>query len=483
MKNKIYTLIILVVVLGAVKSGAHAQTKDSLSQYVNVAIMQNPGLKSQELAHQAFLEKIGQAGAFQDPELSTGFYLKPMDIIGGRTVGSLTLMQMLPWFGTRKSAKTEADHMAKMQFQTYADQQQTLILQVKTQWYVLQKLKDQLKNAKENKTLLQQIERLAISKFSAPTNSARPTAPSSIGTRAVVPTSPTSSGMTGMGGNAVTPASSSPSSGAGMSEMGGTAASGGMSDVLRVRLEIVEIENTIESYQSQITAEKAKFNALLNRDASIDVVIDKHMEKTDFKLVYKEDLKVLQLNNPMLGMITEQGLAYKAKAEMDNKMSYPMVGLGLQYMINSKTTEPMFAMGDMNGKDMIMPMATITLPIFRKKYQAQQRESKLWWQSSTQNFNNTLNTLTAEYYSYKSQLEDLDRVIKMYDKQTTLAQATFDLIVKEFISGKSDLTNVIQVQRQLLGYKLKRTDAISDYNTMVAAIQKILAISDTQTKR
>ena len=182
----------------------------------------------------------------------------------------------------------------------------------------------------------------------------------------------------------------------------------------------------------------------------------------------------------MLGMITEQGLAYKAKAEMDNKMSYPMVGLGLQYMINSKTTEPMFAMGDMNGKDMIMPMATITLPIFRKKYQAQQRESKLWWQSSTQNFNNTLNTLTAEYYSYKSQLEDLDRVIKMYDKQTTLAQATFDLIVKEFVSGKSDLTNVIQVQRQLLGYKLKRTDAIADYNTMVAAIQKILAIEKVQ---
>ena len=63
MKNKIYILILLFAVLGLAKSGAQAQTKDSLSQYVNVAIMQNPGLKSQEFAHQAFLEKIGQAGA------------------------------------------------------------------------------------------------------------------------------------------------------------------------------------------------------------------------------------------------------------------------------------------------------------------------------------------------------------------------------------------------------------------------------------
>ncbi len=465
------------------RSFAQMPAKDSLSRYVNIAITQNPGLKSQELAHQAFLEKIGQAGAYQDPELSTGFYLKPMDIIGGKTVGSLTLMQMLPWFGTRKSARTEADHMAKMQFQSYADQQQTLILQVKTQWYVLQKLKDQLNNAKENKTLLQQIERLAISKFSAPTSLSRATAPSSIGTKAATPTIASSSGMSGMGGNSLTPTNSGAASGAGMSEMGNSAASGGMSDVLRIRLELIEIENTIESYQSKIIAEKAKFNALLNRDASIEVVIDQNMGKSDFQLFYQEDLKALQINNPMLGMITEQGLAYKAKAEMDNKMSYPMVGLGLQYMINSKTTEPIFAMGDMNGKDMIMPMATITLPIFRKKYQAQQRESKLWWESSAQNFNNTFNTLKAEYYNYKSQLEDLDRAIKMYDKQTTLAQTTFDLIVKEFVSGKSDLTNVIQVQRQLLGYKLKRTDSLADYNTMVAAIQKILAISDTQNKR
>ena len=459
MRNKIYKVILIILVMLSARSFAQMPAKDSLSRYVNIAITQNPGLKSQELAHQAFLEKIGQAGAYQDPELSTGFYLKPMDIIGGKTVGSLTLMQMLPWFGTRKSARTEADHMAKMQFQTYAN------------------------NAKENKTLLQQIERLAISKFSAPTSLSRATAPSSIGTKAATPTIASSSGMSGMGGNSLTPTNSGAASGAGMSEMGNSAASGGMSDVLRIRLELIEIENTIESYQSKIIAEKAKFNALLNRDASIEVVIDQNMGKSDFQLFYQEDLKALQINNPMLGMITEQGLAYKAKAEMDNKMSYPMVGLGLQYMINSKTTEPIFAMGDMNGKDMIMPMATITLPIFRKKYQAQQRESKLWWESSAQNFNNTFNTLKAEYYNYKSQLEDLDRAIKMYDKQTTLAQTTFDLIVKEFVSGKSDLTNVIQVQRQLLGYKLKRTDSLADYNTMVAAIQKILAISDTQNKR
>src|SRR5690606_9216776 len=101
----------------------------------------------------------------------------------------------------------------------------------------------------------------------------------------------------------------------------------------------------------------------------------------------------------------EEGLAYKAKAEMDRKMGYPMLGLGLQYMVVGKNNDPMFAMGDMNGKDMIMPMLSLSLPIFRKKYDARQKEYQLWWKASEENYNNTLNTLRSAYYGFKNQLD------------------------------------------------------------------------------
>ena len=84
-------------------------------------------------------------------------------------------------------------------------------------------------------------------------------------------------------------------------------------------------------------------------------------------------------NNPMLTMLEAEGNAYRAKAEMDKKMSYPMLGIGLQYSLIGKKPEDMSmgSMSGMNGKDMFMPMLKISLPIFRKKYNAQQQEASI----------------------------------------------------------------------------------------------------------
>lgn len=484
--TKINRLAFIILLLGLCffsTTFAQEHTKDSLSYYIRVAIENNPGVKSQEYAYGASLEKIPQAGAFQDPELSVEAYTMPMEIIGGRSIGNVSLMQMFPWFGTRKAARTEATHMANMQEQQYQESINNLILQVSTQWYAMQRLNEQLKYNQENKVLLEQLHQLTLRKFSAPSSTAQSgTAPSVSNAAVSTPaTTAVTSGMAGMNmtsGSNVTVVSKSnmnmPSSGGGMSGMGGGSGSG-MSEVLRIQLEISEIENNIASLHAQLEAEKARFNVLLNRESTEDVVFGNKIHKLTFLYTEKEALATIEQNNPMLGMISEEGLAFKAKAEMDRKMSYPMIGLGVQYMVVGKTSDPMLGMGDMNGKDMIMPMVSVSLPLFRKKYDAQQKESALWRKSSEQNFKNTLNILASEYYSFKSQLDDAERALKLYEKQTILAQTTYDLIVKEFVTGKSDLNNVIQVQRQLLDYQIKKAEGLTNYNTMVVSIKKLLA--------
>lgn len=482
--NKINRYITVAVLTSlSIFSQALAQDypTDSLSYYIQVAIENNPGVKSQKYAHEAYLEKIPQAGAYQDPELSMEAYSMPMEIIGGRSIGNVSLMQMFPWFGTRKAARTEATHMANMQDQEYRETMNNLILQVSTQWYTMQKLNEQLKNNQENKVFLQQLEQLALRKFAAPSSTSQSSAAPvvSSNTPSSTTSSSTPSGMGGMsmgGGNAA-PATNqniSMPSGGGMGAMESGSGSG-MSEVLRIQLEIAEIENNIESLHAQIKAEKAKFNALLNREANEEVMLGQEIHKLNFLYSEEEALRVIETNNPMLEMITEEGLAFKAKAEMDRKMSYPMIGIGVEYMVVGKTNNSMLAMDGMNGKDMVMPMVSVSLPLFRKKYNAQQNESRLWRKSSEENFKNTFNALKSEFYSFKSQLDDAERVMKLYEKQTTLAQTTYNLIVKEFVTGKSDLTNVIQVQRQLLDYQLRKAEALANYNTMVVSIKKLLA--------
>ena len=481
-----YTLIILLMTAYSVTFSA--QERDSLNHYLKVAAENNPKVKADFLAYKASLEKIPQAAAYEDPELEIGVYIEPMDIIGGRQVADFTLMQMFPWFGTRKAAKTEASHMAKMAFEQFRETRDMLYLEVYIQWYQLSRLQQQLINNQENKKLLLQLKDLAIKRFASPTAG---TSTSSSSTRASSNTTTKTTGsimgssMGGMSGGteAQQPtATTSKGSGSGMSgmssEMGGS--SSGMSDVLRIQLEIVELDDNIESLESEIKSEKAKFNSLLNRPADYVVHIPLEFVQTKFILDEATAMATIENQNPMLGMLTEEGLAYKAKAEMDKKMSYPMFGIGLQYMLNKKTNDPMFAMGSMNGKDMIMPMVSISIPIYRSKYKAQQRESKFWRQVSEEKHANTLNELQSELYKTKHLLNDASRKIALYKKQENLAKTTYNLIVQEFVSGKSDLTNVIQVQRQLLDYQLKEAEAIANYNTMAASMQKLFSFEALQ---
>lgn len=475
-----YLTVLLIMVISV--ASAFGQATDSLNYYLQIGAQNNPGVKADFLAYKASLQKIPQAGAYQDPNLEMGFFLEPMDIIGGKQVAEFKLMQMFTWFGTKKAAQTEAAHMARMSFEKFRETRDNLYLDIYTQWYILCSLQQQLNNNRENRALLTQLEELAIRKFSSPVSG------SSSGYSLSSPISSTAnnvsgvsgggmSGMSSMGGSGNVSAKSSPQ---GMSSMGGGSAgmsssSPGMSDVLRVQLEIVEIDNNIASLQSEIKAEKAKFNTLLNRDVETEVEIPESFKQTPYLFDGESVMAKIENQNPMLGMITEEGLAYKAKGEMDKKMSYPMFGIGVQYMLNKKTDESMLVMGDMNGKDMIMPMVSVSIPLYRNKYKAQQRESKLWWQSSREKYDNTRNALEAELYKTKHLLDDAGRKVDLYKKQEELAKTTYNLIVQEFVSGKSDLTNVIQVQRQLLDYKLKGAESIASYNTMVASIEKLIS--------
>ncbi|GHT60348.1 transporter [Bacteroidia bacterium] len=480
------TTTILLIIIGF---AAFAQT-DSLPRYLQVAAENNPGVKADFLAYQAALQKIPQAGALQDPQLDLGFFLQPMEIIDGKQVADIKLMQMFPWFGTRKAAQTEAQHMAKMTFEQFRETRDKLFLDVYTQWFTLCRLQQQLINNQENKKLLIQLEELALRKFATGS-----TTPSASGERQKVKgegSSTPNNAMSGMNMNtSPSPFTLNPSpqmSGMPAGNMG--SASSGMSDVLRIQLEIAEIDNNTENLSSEIKSEKAKFNALLNRSSESNVQIPDSLEQIPFLFDIQSAKSLIATQNPMLNMINEEEAAYRAKAEMDKKMSYPMFGIGLQYMlINKKPVSPepddgmsnmsdmnnTNSMSSMNGKDMIMPMVSISIPIYRNKYKAQQRETAFLQQATREKHINTQNMLEAELYRTKHQLDDATRRISLYRKQTELAQTTYNLIIQEFASGKSDLSNVIQVQRQLLDYELKTAEAIADYNTMVANIQKLLS--------
>ena len=339
--------------------------------------------------------------------------------------------------------------------------------------------------------MLKQLEQLAIRRFSAPGS------PAGITVRQPVVTagqnvSAASSGMSGMSGmgtsSNIGTSTTQPVSGgnmAPMASMGSNGATGGLSDVLRIQLEISELENALQTIHSNRIAAEAAFNALLNRNQQLPVAVPDTLIQSPY--MYTDQAVTDSLfSNPMLSMIDAEKRAYKAKAEMDKKMSYPMFGIGLQYSILGKTSSgssdmntmnTAVPMNSMNGKDMIMPMVKISIPIFRKKYNAQQRESAYYRQASELKYADMLNVMMSDYSALKQQLEEASRKITLYEKQYQLSLSTYHLITREFSAGSATLTDVIGVERQLLDYRLKKSEAVADYNTRVAGIEKLIARS------
>ena len=134
----------------------------------------------------------------------------------------------------------------------------------------------------------------------------------------------------------------------------------------------------------------------------------------------------------------------------------------------------------MNGKDMIMPMVSVTLPIYRKKYRAMQAEAGLLRTAASQNLQSVSNSLQSEYYQALQMFEDAQRRVSLFESQYQLASRSLDLIMKSFAVSASGLTDVLRVQQQTLDYELKQVEALADLNTAVAWLKRLTAPSKTE---
>lgn len=491
-KEIIFKYACLSVILLTTSFG-HLKAQDSLAVYMERAVKNNPKVRADFAAYQASLQRVAPAGSLPDPELGFSFYLKQMEQVNGKEVGTLNLMQMFPWFGTLKAARSEMSWMANASYEKFRESSLDVAYNVQVQWYQLNSIQARLTNVRENIKLLKSLEEVALYRYKSPgakgrTGSPAPSSSVSSSASSAMATPTAGGGMSGMGGassgsisSSTIAAGQSASMGSNMPSSSMSGSSGGMSDVLRIQIERTELENTLETTQSQFISTLAVFNALLGRPSATSAFVPDTLQLKPFIANDAAVWQVVVERNPMLAMWKAERASYEAKGEMVKKMGYPMIGIGLEYMINSKKPmdpNDMNTMSSMNGMDMIMPMVKFTLPIYRKKYKAQLSDSKFMKQSAELQYQNAHNELQASFVAINLRITDASRKIVLYAKQRQLAQTTFELMLREFATSSVSLTDVLQVQRELLNYSLKQVESVVEYNTAVAEFEKIIAKDD-----
>ena len=420
MKNKIlYFLCIgLFTYYGSAYATGKDNKEDSLAVYIAEAIRNNPALKSEYQAYQAQMANAQGAGVLNDPQLSVGLFPQAMHHVNGKQLATITIMQMFPWFGTLKAGREQMEYKAQEAYQKFREKSLSTAFNVEKQWYSILATQEKVKAVKQKRALLNDIKKVAIYLYKNYT-AGRDTK---------------------------------------------------MSDQLRLDAEEERLKEQTESLETQLTLQKQQFNITLHRQPNAALSLP---DSITLRQMPTFNWTEIERNNPKLAQYSAIQKAFKSQEEQTRAKGMPMIGVGLQYMLNGKVDMPM--MPNMNGKDMVMPMVSVTIPIYRKKITSAIHSAQLMERSAAYNYQSQLDALQSTYLSIEQRADDIKRKLKLYESEVSLLNRTLELMQKEYATGATSLTDILQTTRESIDYDLLKAEANAQYNTITAEAIQLIA--------
>jgi outer membrane protein TolC len=452
-------------------SGTQSIQAQTLDDYLLQAAENNPGLKAAYARYQATSEQVNQA-SLPNPELQAGAFIRPMERFMGNQTADFRLMQMFPWFGMLSTQKEEAYHMGQADYQLFLEEKNRLFFEVKSTWNKLLLLQGEQQLAQENLEYLMKYETLALMQYQVgnsivlPSNSFR---------QANANSSPANTNqMSGMGESSSTSTQGASTPSSGMSAVPMVGSSTGLTAILQIRLQIKELESTLQQLVANKDVIQYQFQQLLNRPMEANLVLPAVWEKAQLTLAKQDYLENIKESNPMLAMYASEQMAFSQQAKMAKLEGKPMLGAGVNYMTFTSRLESGMPMG---GQDMVMPMVTMSLPIYRKKIASKIKEADYLKNGAMMQQEEMANQLTLQWASAFRDWEESERMLSLYDAQVALVEQQLQVMETTYSSGTLSLSEVIQTQQLLLDYRRKKLNTLYQQHQSLAELDALLSPS------
>jgi outer membrane protein TolC len=416
MKNcNIYIRILIIIfVFGMGSSQSFSQTLDD---YLQTASENNPKLKSAYAQFEAAMQRAPQVSSLPDPSLTMSAFGRMIETRVGAQEARFSLSQMFPWFGTLQAKEDASVLMADAKFQNYLDMRNQLFFEIKSVYAELYAIEETIQLKKKNLTILDSYRELSLSRFKS--------------------------------GHAP------------------------MVNVIKIDIQQEAAITEIELLEEIMKPLETRFNLMLNREPDITVQIqDTLMFKNDEILM---DPKELFENHPSITGLEKQKESYEMQQIVAQKEGLPMLGLGIDYSIISKRTD---ANPEMNGQDAIMPMLTVTLPIFRKKYRAAKKEAEFMASSMEQEQEAQKNELQSAYELTLYDLKKAEQLIALYEKQLVSSGQASKLLISGFSNSIIDFEEVLQMNQDILMLQTQEVEAIKNGFKAKAKLDYLISKSE-----
>ncbi len=380
----------------------------TLQSYIEEAKKNNPNLKAVQYTYEANLEKVNEAGSLPNTKIGAGYFISEPETRTGAQKVRFSASQPLPWFGTLKSKKEKEVSTSEMLKNDIEILKAKVSLEVKKQYYELYALKSKRKILEQQKKLLAYYKEISISE------------------------------VTNNKASAV--------------------------DVLKINIAQNELDNHIEILKGDILNTETSFNKILDRDGFDDLVIPDNLFIPDEEPTLSIDDVTY---HPELLKYDAMSEMLIAQQKVNDKERLPSLSLGLDYVLVEERPNLNF---DDNGKDIIMPMVSFSIPLFSKKFKSRSKQYELQQENYNQQRDAKQNTL--EEILEKAINNRITSRIKYTTQIKNIEQSrqAEDIALSIYQTGRLDFNELLEIQDMILDFEIKKIESIKDYFIQTAII-------------
>jgi len=378
-----------------------------LENYIQQATENSPQVEAIELQYEVAKEKVNAANTLPNTEIGAGYFVSEPETRTGAQKAKLSVRQMMPWFGTITARENYSSSLADAAYVDIVIAKRQLAMQVTQTYYQLYALKTKQEILQQNLELLNTYEDLAL-------NAVEVDKASSV-------------------------------------------------DVLKLQIRQNEISEQRELLMGDELALESKFNNLLHQEEQPIMVEDSITIPAEEPMLTLEDLEL----HPELEKYDQLFLSIKKSTALNQAEALPSVGIGLDYIAVEE--RPNMNFSD-NGKDIFMPMLSVSIPIFNNKYKSVERQLDIQQNELKAQKENRKNELDSRLKEALQQRISARISYQTQQKNIEQAKDAEEILLKQYETDQLDFQDVLDIQELQLKFQLKQVEAIKNYYLQTAII-------------
>ena len=389
--------------------------ESSVSAYLEYAALSSAELRAAFERWKAALEDVSQAGTLPDPRFNYTYYVQEVETRVGPQRQRFGVAQTFPWFGELSLRKDAAGEEAAAARQIYESKRLELFNSVKAAYHEYWFLGQAIAVTREHIKLVSNMEAVARARFKA---SAAP-----------------------------------------------------HSALVQAQVELGKLDDRRRSLEALRKPIAAKLNASLNRPTHLPLALPTTLPEQNASFSDEEAREWLAASNPELRRLNHVRNRDEVGVTLARKSFYPNITLGVDYIDTDDALDP--GAPD-SGKDAVMAMVSVNLPLWQGRYRAAEREARHRLAAAESDREGARKRLEAELDLALYRLRDAARKIDLYgDTLVPKAEQSLKVAQQGFETGKTTFISLIDAERMLIEFKLAHLRAQADKGLSLAQVEML----------